>query len=188
MAQFAAKGNLLFGDVVSHHRDAVLFGSIFGKAAPPAAEFQNSHAGVCADFPTDEVQLGFLRFVEGLGIRPIGAGVVQAFIEHRPVEVIAQVVMPLCHLASPGCGLAVEKPGPEDMPDHAQVFFDGLPQIGPQNPIDKSIDRCAVPPAIHVGFAQTQRCIPEHPAVKAFIVHLDVPWLVTVECDLGLFQ
>jgi hypothetical protein len=57
-------------------------------------------------FPADQVQLGFLGLIEVLSVLPVGAGVIKAFIEHRLVKVIAEVVMLLSHLWEiwPGIG------------------------------------------------------------------------------------
>ena len=88
---------------------AVLLGGERREAGPAAAEVQHAHPRAQADLAADQIQLGLLGGVQGVGaFVSVGARVDHARVEHRLVQIVADVVVLLADLES-ARGLAVEQ-------------------------------------------------------------------------------
>ena len=56
------------------------------------------------------------------------------------------------------------------------------------HPVDELVDRIAIPPAFHVGFAQAQRWITQNAVLKALIIELYIPGIVAIDLNFGQVQ
>lgn len=74
------------------------------------------------------------------------------------------------------------------MQEDAPVAFDLLLQVGAQHPVDESVDGLAIPPDVHVRFAQPERGLTEYTRKKSLIMHLDIPRMGAVHLDSGGIQ
>ena len=110
-AQLHAQRDLLLGHSHPQHLGAVLFGRILGKAAPAAAQLKHAHARLEANLFADQLELGVLCLIQRGGVLPVAAGIVEALVEHGPVQVVAQVIVMLADLKGHRGGLEVQQPG-----------------------------------------------------------------------------
>jgi hypothetical protein len=54
--------------------------------------------------------------------------------------------------------------------------------------VNHFVDTVALPPAVHVGFAEADGTLADDPGEQVGVVDANVPWLVAVEGDTGSFQ
>ncbi len=71
----------------------VVFGSVPCQASPAAADVQDSVTSLEAQFPADEVQLGFLCVIQIPGLIPICAAIDHSPVEHIFKEFISPVIV-----------------------------------------------------------------------------------------------
>ena len=75
-------------------RDAVLAGGVDHEAAPAAADVEHPLAGLELQFPTDQLELRLLRFLQGLGpLLEQGAAVGHRLVEEECEEIVRDVVV-----------------------------------------------------------------------------------------------
>ena len=110
-ADVLRKCQLFSGNGDAHHVRPVLFGGEFRKAAPSTAKLKDGHPRLQANFPAHQVELCLLGFIQGGGVFPVAAGVIQEFVEESAVQVIPQVINDLAHFQRPGTGLKIDEPG-----------------------------------------------------------------------------
>ena len=80
--------------VMPTHLDAVVLGGVDGEAAPAAADVEHALALLKAELGGHEVELGELRFLEGLGAaREERAAVGHRVVEEEREELVADVVV-----------------------------------------------------------------------------------------------
>ena len=170
-----------------HHFHAVALGEKPARAAPPAADVENPGIRRKRKLAGDQFQFRLLRLVQGFGVAPVAAGIQHPFAQHPAVEVVAHVVVLPGDLPGPGAGLHVQdprKPGHHDLVDSGDLIL----QAGPQHAGEKFIQRIAIPPTVHVGFAEAERALRQNPPVKPGVVDLDVPGPGAVFLDPGRRQ
>ncbi len=96
-------------------------------------------------------------------------------IEHLLENIIADIVMLLAHLKCPGATLAVNHTKPDEVDEKTQVIAHLVFKACSETPRNHLVKRFAVPPAIHIGFAQSQRSIPGNTQEKIRVMHLYIP-------------
>lgn len=166
---------------------AVALGREPHEASPSAADVQHAHAWLESELAADPVQPVFLRFVQGGAALPEAAGVGHARIEHRGIEIVAQVVVCVPDLPRAPHRLPVEQPRPQMM-QHGRPAAHCAVQPRAQQPVEQLVKAGAVPMAVHVGFAEPETAEREHAGRHAWIVQPDVPRARAVEAHIGLGQ
>jgi len=138
-----------------------VFSGEFHQAAPAAADVEQAHAGLEPELAADEVELGDLRLLEVVGLRPVAAGVDHAGVEHGLEEVVAEVVMDLADLPCAAQILQVEQAGAHAL-QHQRAAADLLVEAGAQHATDEFVELLAVPPAVHVALAEPEAAAGQH--------------------------
>ena len=162
-----------------------MLGRILGETAPAAADIEHPHAGLELDFSADQVQFCLLRLVERCGLLPITTAVDHTRIQHFFVQVVPDIVVSLADVKSARPALLVDDLGDQHVYLLAQRdhFFG---QAGPEHFGQALVERLAVPPAVHVGFPQSERARRQNPVVKLRIMDVDVPRTVAVNLNIRL--
>ena len=187
-AALPGQGRLLLRDRQRHHFRAMTLGRELGEAAPAAAQLENAHAAACADLAADQLELCLLRRFEIVRRLPVAAGVDHAPIEHRPVEIVADVVVLLSHLEGPLHRLQIEELRLHDVGSDPRIATHLIVDARGDHPGGELVDRLAVPPALHVSLAESQRAVAKHPSVEARIVNRDVVRRAAADPDRGALQ
>src|SRR5437588_585316 len=103
------------------------------------------------------IQLPQLRRVEIVVLGEERTRILHIRIEHRFKKIVAQIVMhPADFSGAPGSLLVREKRG-EQRPDIGKSKCKTLLEPGTNGAATHLIERIAVPPAIHIGFSETER-------------------------------
>jgi hypothetical protein len=111
-------------------------------------------------------------------------GILHIWIEHRFEKIIAQIVMhPADSSGTPGSLLIREKRG-EKSPDIGKSKFETLLESATNGAATHLIQRVAVPPALHVGFPETERSGSKDSAKEALVVHVYVPGARAVDANI----
>ncbi len=126
--------------------------------------------------------------LERLRLFPVAAGVLHVRIEHRPEQVVADVVVLFAHLPGALARLAVEQPGIGNARDVAQAFRQPLIDAGLQNAGEQHVQPFALPPAVHIAFAETERAFLQNAFEQRRVVHPDIPGARAVDGDAGFRQ
>src|SRR6185369_5506671 len=105
---------------------AVFLGGPAREATPAAAEVEHAHAGLEAGLTAHEIELGFLRLRERLGLVPVRTRIDHPRIEHPRVEIVADVVVGLDRRAGTSLGLEIEQQRLERECSHAPAARDLL--------------------------------------------------------------
>jgi hypothetical protein len=174
------------GGLVRRHRDANAVGLIFfrGKAhegAPAAADVPHLLSRLQADLAADEVELGLLRFIDiGHALGPVTAGPGHALVERGTIGVGLAVVHLGDALAARD-GLHVEEFRLHDLPDEVGRQPQRLVHAAADDAVEELGKVLAVPQAVHVGLAQTQRPLREQARPQPVIVDPDIPRIRAVD-------
>ena len=136
-----------------------------------------------AELPAHELELGLLGLVEGARGIPVRARVDHAAVEHRLVEIVADVVVVLAVAERARDALQIQDAGAHRMRDQHPALAHGLAEPRPQDAIDRLVERRRVPPALDVRLADAERAVAEHAAVEPIVVDLDVPGPITADGD-----
>src|SRR5205807_716344 len=111
-------------------------------------------------------------------------GILHIRIEHCFEKIIAQIVMHAADFSgAPECLLVRENRG-EQRPDIGKSKCETLLESGANGAATHLIQRVAVPPAIHVGFPETERPGSQDSAKEALVMHLYVPGASAVDADV----
>jgi hypothetical protein len=70
------------------------------------------------------------------------------------------------------------------MPGDLPIPPDLLIQFSTQCTVNELIHCLAIPPAIHIGFTQTQSYFADKTVVEAFIMDLDIPGIAPINLDI----
>src|SRR5262249_25927455 len=124
------------------------------EADESATEIQDPHSWREVRLFADQIELVLLRLVEGLGVLPISAGVDHALVQHHFIEIVSEIVMLLRDLAGSTAALHVREDGLEGEQLESEASGDLLLDIDAQEFLDEQIERFALPPPIHVRFAE----------------------------------
>lgn len=157
------------------------------QPAPAAPNVEQTHAGLETELGADQLELGLLRSLKSAGLRPVSAAVDHIGIKHRGKELVAKIVVLTSHGPRARQRLPVEQTRLDGQQQGFRVLDLAL-QIGAQDAIDERVHRCAVPPAIGIGLAQTQAAMPENPLSGFRIVDLDVPRSIPTDLNIGRSQ
>src|SRR5439155_18377531 len=131
------------------------------------------------------IQLAQLRRGEIVALAEERTGILHIRIEHCFKKIVAQIVMhPADFSGTPGSLLIHEKRG-EQRPDIGKSKCETLIEPGTNGAATHLIERIAVPPAIHIGFSETERPGSQDSAKEAPVMHLYVPWASAVDANVG---
>ncbi len=97
-AHLLSEFNLLFGNCNPRNRNPVFFGCILRKSAPPAPEVEDSHPLLQTCLPAYQIQLGFLRVIQGFRVLPVAARVYHPPVQHCFVKIVADIVVLFAYL------------------------------------------------------------------------------------------
>src|ERR1017187_4676829 len=147
---------------------------------PAAADVEDAHSRLQGRLATDEVQLRLLRLVQIAGAGPVPAAVRHAPVEHRLVEIIAEVVVALADLERSRRAPPVRKPREGDSREIAPDP-DVLWHARREETAEERLELLAIPPAVDIALPETERAFREDAAVEAFVVDLGVPRRVSTE-------
>src|SRR5437773_6657947 len=162
----------------------VVASGITGQSAPAAADVQQSEAGSQTQPLANPIQLPQLRRGEIVAFSEERTGILHIRIEHCFEKIIAQIVMhPADFSGAPGSLLVHENRG-EKGPDIGKSKFETLVESGTNRAATHLIQRVAVPPAIHIGFPETERPGSQDSAKEAPVMHLYVPGARAVDANI----
>ena len=128
-----------------------------------------------------------LGLVQGFGAPPIAATVEHALVEHRLEQIVTEIVVMLGDLEGARASLEVHEPRLQREQDVAGRL-DAPMKPGAKSAADHFRDLFAVPPTVHVAFADAELALGENPGVERFVVDLNVPRTVAVDPNIGDIQ
>lgn len=96
--------------------------------------------------------------------------------------------MLLTNLLGPSPVLAVMQPSLDVSADVDRVEEDGPVELALQNLAKKLILGFALPPAVHVGFAQTKGTHCQDALKEPWILYLDVTGTIAADDNIGIVQ
>src|SRR3970282_1334138 len=143
---------------------------------PPAAtDIQEGVAFFETDFPADQVELGFLRIVEGRRVLPVAAARGKPPVVGRFEDVRRQIVVGVRNLRCATYVLAVadSRAGDKYHARHGQTQI--LTETRRNCSVEKLIERCAIPLAVHVGLTHTQRAPCDGSREEPLVAYLGIP-------------
>ena len=116
---------------------------------------------------------------------PERAAIDHALVEHRFVELVAQVVVFLGDLEDSRATLVIDdcRSQPRDCVAPASRSF---VEPGGEQPVDEAVQIAHIPPSVHVRLAESQRAFGKYPRVEVIVVYLDVPGVGAVDVDAAL--
>src|SRR5437867_5487532 len=155
-----------------------------GQAAPAAADVQQAQAGSQTQPLANPIQLPQLRRVEIVALGEERTGILHIRIEHRFEKIVAQIVMHPADFSGAWESLLVRDKRGEKCPDIGKSKFETLLEPGTNGAATHLIQRVAVPPAIHVGFPETERPGSQDSAKEARVMHLYVPGASAVDTNV----
>src|SRR6266436_9594171 len=130
---------------------------ITGQAAPAAADVQQAQPGSQTQPLANPIQLPQLRGGEIVAFSEQRTGILHIRIEHCFEKIVAQIVMHPADFSGASESLLVRDKRGEKCPDIGKSKFETLLEPGTNGAATHLIQRVAVPPAVHVGFAETER-------------------------------
>src|SRR6266700_7547479 len=156
-----------------------------GQASPAAADVQQAEAGSQTQPLANPIQLPQLRRGEIVAIGEERTGILHIRIEHCFEKIVTQIVMHAADFSgTPGSLLVRDKRG-EKCPDIGKSKFETLLEPGTNGAATHLIQGIAVPPAIHVGFPETERPGSKDSAKEAPVMHVYVPGAIAVDANVG---
>src|SRR5439155_16834168 len=154
------------------------------QATPAAGYVQQAEAGSQAQPVANPIQLPQLRRGEIVAVGEERTGILHIRIEHCFEKIVAQIVMhPTNFSGTPGSLLVDENRG-EKGPNIGKSKFETLLESSTNRAATHLIQRIAVPPAIHIGFPETERPGSKDSAKEAPVVHLNVPAPRAVDANI----
>jgi hypothetical protein len=159
-------------------------GGMTGQSTPAAADVQQAKAGSQTQPLANPIQLLQLRRGEIIGLSEKRTGILHVRIEHCFEKIVAQIVMhPPDFSGTPGSLLVHEKRG-EQGPDIGKSKCETLLEPGAMGAATHLIQRVAIPPAIHIGLAETERPGSQDSAKETPVMHLYVARASAVDADV----
>src|SRR5262249_31293349 len=174
---------LLARDRHSHDAHAVTLRRKDGEAAPSTPDVEDPHPGLESDPSTDQIELRFLRGIEICRSIPPRAAVSHPAIEHRREQVIAEIVVPFPDLERPRAPARIPQPRHHDC-QHIPPAPDVPDESRSHDACHELIEALAVPPAVHVCLAESERSVPKHAIEEALVVDLRITRLRAVQLDV----
>src|SRR5437016_4836958 len=157
---------------------------ITGQSTPAAADVQQAQAGSQPQPFANPTQLPQLRRGEIVILAKERTGILHIRIEHCFEEIVAEIVMYPANFSGAPASLLVREKRGEQCPDIGKSKCETLFESGTNGAATHLIKRIAVPPAIHIGFPETERPVSQDPAKEARVMHLYVPWASTVDANV----
>ena len=181
---FAGQSGLLDRDGEPDDLTTAVLGEVLGGAAPPATDVEQAHARFERQLVAYQFELGVLGGRKIVGVTPVAAAVDHPRVEHRGVQIVADVVVPMTDFEGTFAALEVEQ---LRLRNAQQGRRRGQPSgdLRPMCSIDHLIDRIAVPPTVHVCLAQPQCALGEHTLEQPLVMNADIPRAVAVEPNIG---
>ena len=176
--------DLLLRDRHADAARAVAFGGVGEEAPPPAANVEHAVARLQAELAADEVELGLLHRVKGVGLGPVAARVDQAAVEHGLEEVVAEVVVALPDLERLRRARLVDEALRERAQEHAGAADrtpNGGPDVRAEEAVERLVEALGIPPPVHVALAEAERAVADDAFVEPVVVDLDVPRVRAVD-------
>ena len=174
---------LVEGNGDAHAGDAVFLREVVQCAAPAAADVQHLHSGLELQLASDQVELVLLGFVQRLGAPPIATAIDHALVQHGAEQVVAAVVVAFADLERAPASLKVHEPRLQ-REEYVAYGLDAPMEPGAISTADHLVELFAVPPTVHVSFADAQLALGENSGIKRFVVHLNVPRAVAVDTNI----
>ena len=146
-------------------------GEIESHAAPAGADVEHARIGLNEELAGDVALLGELRIVERLlGMLEIGAAVLPVGVEEERVELLVEIVVMRNVAARAGGRIELRKPAPEiaHEPLQARPARDLAGFVLRHGKMKEVRDRAPLhhERAVHVGFADFQFGIEQHPPLR----------------------
>jgi hypothetical protein len=155
-----------------------------GQSTPAATDVQQAEAGSQTQSLANPIQLPQLRRGQIVALGEERTGILHIRIEHCFEKIVAQIVMhPADFSGAPGSLLVEENRG-EKGPNIGKSKFETLLEPGTNGEATHFIQRIAVPPAIHIGFSETERPGSQDSAKEALVMRLYVPWASAVDANI----
>ena len=163
----------------------VVASGITGQSTPAATDVQQAEAGSQTQPLANPIQLPQLRRGEIVALGEERTGILHIRIEHCFEKIVAQIVMHPADFSGASESLLVRDKRGEKCPDIGKSKFETLLEPGTNGAATHLIQRVAVPPAIHIGFPETE-CPGSKDSVKETpVMHLYVPRASAVDADVG---
>src|SRR5437867_526329 len=156
-----------------------------GQAAPAAADVQQAEAGSQTQSLANPIQLPQLRRGKIVALGEERTGILHIRIEHCFEKIVAQIVMDTANFSGASESLLVHEKRGEKCPDIGKSKFETLLESGANGAATHLIQRIAIPPAVHVGFPETERPGSQDSAKEAPVMHLYVPGASAVDANVG---
>src|SRR5207244_10122216 len=155
------------------------------QAAPAAADVQQAQPGSQTQPLANPIQLPQLCGGEIVAFSEQRTGILHIRIEHRFEEIVAQIVMhPADFSGAPGSLLVREKRS-EKCPNIGKFKFETFLEPGANGAATHLIERIAVPPAIDIGFPETECTGSQDFDKEAPVMHLYVQGAIDVDACLS---
>src|SRR5436190_20519518 len=155
-----------------------------GQPTPAAADVQQAKAGSQAQPFANPIQFPQLSRGEIVVFGEQRTGILHIRIEHCFEKIVAQIVMHPADFSGASESLLVRDKRGEKCPDIGKSKFETLLEPGTNGAATHLIQRVAVPPAIHIGFHETERPGSQDSAKEAPVMHLYVPWASAVDANV----
>src|SRR5436309_2493232 len=162
----------------------VVASGITGQSAPAAADVQQSEAGSQTQPLANPIQLPQLRRGEIVALGKERTGILHVRIEHCREKIVAQIVMHAADFSGASGSLLVDEKRSEKCPDIGKFKFETFLESGANGAATHLIQGVAVPPAIHVGFPETERPGSKDSAKEAPVMHVYVPGAIAVDANV----
>src|SRR5436309_6830239 len=156
-----------------------------GQSTPATADVQQAKTGSQTQPLANPIQLPQLRRCEIVAFGEERTGILHIRIEHCFEKIVAQIVMHPSDFSGASESLLVRDKRGEQCPDIGKSKFETLLEPGTNGAATHLIQRVAVPPAVHVGFSETERPGSQDSAKKSPVMHLYVPRAGAVDANVG---
>ena len=180
----ACPGRLLARNRYAHTFHTVAPRGVRHEAAPAAADVEHAHAWFEAKLAADQVELGHLRLRQRMGIAPVATGVRHRRVEHRFVEVVAEVVVRLADLPRAAAVLAVAQFHLQRVPGKPHRLHPAI-EVGAKQAVEEPVQLLAVPGTRHVGLAEAEVALGQCAIQHGRIMQLHIPRPVAVDLDIS---
>jgi hypothetical protein len=176
---------LLLRNCYPDYLAAIVASGITGQSTPATTDVQQAQARSQTQPLANPIQLPQLRLGEIVARGEERTRILHIRIEHCFKKIVAQIVMQTTDFTGAfGRLLVCEKRG-EQCPDIGKSKFETLLQSCANGTVTHLIQRIAVPPILHIGFAETERSGSQDSAKEASVMHLNVPGPSAVGANVG---
>src|SRR5947199_10029682 len=155
-----------------------------GQTAPAIADIQQPEARSETKPLANPIQLVHLRRCEIVALGEERTRILHIRVEHRFEKIVAQIVMHPADFSGAPESLLVRENRGEQCPDIGKSKCETLLELGTNGAATHFIQRVAVPPAIHIGFAETESPGSQDSAKEALVMHLYVPGANAVDANV----